>query len=619
VFHLGKTLTLTREDSNVHFQAYPGEEVFISGGMPISGVTWTAEAPPSYPAWEYRAGVLADGFDVLPPQTLTPAAAQALCVATPACTSLAYSGPKSPSGTVMVSFKHKSFFALGAGNVWILNRGLLPGAANLYSADLSELDLSSDIDGLRVGGVRSIRARYPNAVTVEDMDAMQLIASHWTPQPMPKTSDYTVELPPFRNDTIPDGKGVPYFTSFRLGVGGGCAQRFTPAASYWCSNYSQGGGPGPYSAPVGLTASASTLPHAPYSGDVSRATVHSWRAGRWFSWIFSVNSSTTDGASGDTTLTFSLEKGGNQGSRGGDAGQEFFIENVREELDSPGEFYYDQIAKKLYLWHNVTTPGTPPPNDGSVVATQLTELIAVRAPAAAPVVGVGFSGLGFRDTAPNFLGPHGTPSGGDWAVGRSAALFFEGTVGANLDGCLFTSLDGNAVFFSGYTRNASVTHSEFVGIGETAISQWGYTDGSPVPGMGWNGTSGMQPRGTYVGYNLVHEVGLWAKQNSFYFQSETIATLIEGNIAYNGPRAGVNFDDGLGGGSVLTKNVLANFCRESSDHGNFNSWNRQVYVWDDENGQETVWKKNDTISYNFMLANYHSSMAVDNDDGSVSE
>lgn len=105
------------------------------------------------------------------------------------------------------------------------------------------------------------------------------------------------------------------------------------------------------------------------------------------------------------------------------------------------------------------------------------------------------------------------------------------------------------------------------------------------------------------------QVGIWTKQNSFYFQSESFGNVIEGNIAYNGPRAGVNFDgasasvrecdviamrpqkrsspvlsskmacfvinlfhtsvsaDGMGGGSQLIRNVLFNFCRESSDHG----------------------------------------------------
>ena len=91
-------------------------------------------------------------------------------------------------------------------------------------------------------------------------------------------------------------------------------------------------------------------------------------------------------------------------------------------------------------------------------------------------------------------------------------------------------------------------------------------------GMGWDARGGNQPRGTRVTYNLVHEVGQWTKQNSFYFQSESFGNHIEGNIAYNGPRAGINFDDGLGGGSTVTRNVLFNFCRESSDHGASSLW-----------------------------------------------
>lgn len=406
------------------------------------------------------------------------------------------------------------------------------------------------------------------------------------------------------------------------------------------------------------------LPHTPYQTDVTRAVVHSWRAGRWFSWVFAVNGSSFNSANNQTTFTFSLEKGGNQvrrrwygwpvppgvcdsvacgvdhadrycslthlcsppwfpsplhpqGSRGGNSGQEFFIENVLDELDAPGEWFYDPATHQLSLWYNATA-GTLPPNDGSIVAPQLTVLINATGTQSQPVVGTGFSGIGFRDTAPNYLGPHGTPSGGDWAVGRSGALFFEGTEGTTVQGCLLTYLDGNGVFMSGYNRNASIANNEMSWIGETAISQWGYTDGSPVPGMGYDATSGNQPRGTQVTGNLVHEVGIWTKQNSFYFQSESFGNTIQGNVAYNGPRAGVNFDDGMGGGSIVAYNVLFNFCRESSDHGPFNSWNRQVYIFDDPvTGQPTVFKQNDTIAYNWILANYHSSMAIDNDDGSA--
>ena len=35
----------------------------------------------------------------------------------------------------------------------------------------------------------------------------------------------------------------------------------------------------------------------------------------------------------------------------------------------------------------------------------------------------------------------------------------------------------------------------------------------------------------------------------------------------NGPRSGVNFNDGAMGGEVMENNLLLNFVRESNDHG----------------------------------------------------
>ena len=47
------------------------------------------------------------------------------------------------------------------------------------------------------------------------------------------------------------------------------------------------------------------------------------------------------------TSNFTFGRGGNQGARGNDQGGDFFIENVMEELDHPGEFFYDKRAQKL--------------------------------------------------------------------------------------------------------------------------------------------------------------------------------------------------------------------------------------------------------------------------------
>ena len=55
--------------------------------------------------------------------------------------------------------------------------------------------------------------------------------------------------------------------------------------------------------------------------------------------------------------------------------------------------------------------------------------------------------------------------------------------------------------------------------------------------------------------------------------------------------------------------------REGSDHASFNSWDRPVYMFDLPDGSSAVRKMWDAIYGNFIFANYHSSMAIDNDDG----
>ena len=41
------TLQLTAADSRVTFQAYPGEDVFISGAVPLTGAVWAPSTPPA--------------------------------------------------------------------------------------------------------------------------------------------------------------------------------------------------------------------------------------------------------------------------------------------------------------------------------------------------------------------------------------------------------------------------------------------------------------------------------------------------------------------------------------------------------------------------------------------
>ena len=73
----------------------------------------------------------------------------------------------------------------------------------------------------------------------------------------------------------------------------------------------------------------------------------------------------------------------------------------------------------------------------------------------------------------------------------------------------------------------------------------------------------------------------------------------------NFPIADVNFNDAFGCGSKLMRNILFNTCRESSDDGNSNPWDRQGYCTKVASNSETAntTKGHDGIGYHFMMGN----------------
>ena len=95
-------------------------------------------------------------------------------------------------------------------------------------------------------------------------------------------------------------------------------------------------------------------------------------------------------------------------------------------------------------------------------------------------------------------------------------------------------------------------------------------------------------------------------------------TTLKRNVFGNGPRAGILINDGFGGGNLLQHNLLFNFCRESADHGPFNSWDRQLFVVQspDDHGQPSMLPLTSVLRNNLIIANYHSTLGIDHDDGS---
>ena len=523
----------------------------------------------------------------------------------------------------------------------------LSSSNNIWSTKISTKDLpTGTMSGLRYNGRRAIRARWPNG----DPET-QLFPDGWSNEvtwsPPTKTFPTATNImvtTPNRSDEGPCSS-VNGYCNYVTGVGGACeGYGFSPPSGYWCNSNPPRGKVYSTSFPSGMGLKEAAANNRSWlSFKPNEMVVNAFRSGHWFSYVFLVDQYDP------VTRKMSWTTGGFQGGEGCGTAAEFNVENVLEELDSENEWFYDATSETLFWYYNGTDTGSttttittttttttmPPPSDLRLESTQLMELIRIQGAGTARdesgngahVVGIKLQGLKFTGTAMSYLEPHGLPSdgGGDWALARTAAVNLEGTEQVLIENCLFERLDGNGVLISGYNRNSTLRHNEFRWMGENGVVSWGYTSDFegmkrkiPIPkGQGPDATDGNHPQGTILDSNFFHEIGHYQKQVSCSFQAQTTTSTHINNICFNGPRAGINFNDGMGGGHVLSSNLIFNMVRETADHGAFNSWDRQPFVWhDSDRNQSTYIPRWNVLERNFWINNYNSQEATDNDDGS---
>ena len=462
----------------------------------------------------------------------------------------------------------------------------------IMSADLSSQN-PNNFTSLFLKGRRAVRARYPDGnpeTTGLHTNPTGYVpkADSWLP-PAPQGDALEIHLEsPIRNGTR--------FPQFQLGIDGPVSA-FDPPESYWGLKAPTGGAAHVYVIPTGLQYLSNVEFVNRTWKQPETGVVHAFQCHHWGNWQFQLSGRDME----KKQLTFTY--GGWQEARGCQSGAEWYVENIMEELDSPGEWFYNHTTMKLYLYPNGSLP-----TEG--IGTVFDEAIGIRGTKNSPVKGVSIMNVVFAHTATTFLKRYEVPSGGDWSVYRGGTVFVEGVDGFNLQGCLFDAVGGNGVFLSGYVRNAVIQNNEFVWSGDSAIVSVGNTNLI-------DGTMDTQPRGTKIIGNLVHENGVFGKQTCAYVQSLSCQAEVSENVFFNGPRAGINFNDGFGGGNLMKNNLLFNYVRETADHGPFNSWDRLPYLTEVRDGKTpSLTPTESTINQNFILSNYHAKWPIDHDDGS---
>ena len=172
-YYLNETLVLTAEDSSVSIESADGEEVVVSGGVPLN-VKWEAheQSEPrmvlynnTNAVWGRASATGSTDAITLLGKFPTLQGCFAACAAQ-GCTAFTYNGP-----TVAEDYRLACYSIIDGS--WAPNgqAGIVSGrveSRNIYVADVSHLTsrggpLSNGITGLRVNGARAIRARFPDA------------------------------------------------------------------------------------------------------------------------------------------------------------------------------------------------------------------------------------------------------------------------------------------------------------------------------------------------------------------------------------------------------------------------------------------------------------------------
>jgi hypothetical protein len=312
------------------------------------------------------------------------------------------------------------------------------------------------------------------------------------------------------------------------------------------------------------------------------------------------------------------------------------VENIFEELDSPGEWFYNRNSGDLYFY---------PPNgtnlkSSTVEMACLEELIKVVGNSSGKVKYLTFSGFTLTHVKRTlFSRPYEGLLRGDWAIARAGTLYIQNAENITVKNCTFDQVGGNGVFISGYNRDHVIDNNAFIDTGATCVQVVGQMSACRYPST-WSNhhtditdmTAGPAtddyPKNITVRNNYMFNMGRFEKQSAGVNISMSQAVAVQHNTIHRSPRSGVNINDGTFGGHLIEYNDVFDCVRESGDHGPFNSWGRDrfwSYKGFDTNGNQgeakypfrqlDAWKTTVIRNNRFHYSSVHE-WGIDLDDGS---
>ena len=262
------------------------------------------------------------------------------------------------------------------------------------------------------------------------------------------------------------------------------------------------------------------------------------------------------------------------------------VEGIREELDAPGEWFYDKPSGQLLF----IPPAGMNLSNATVETAEQNQLITVDGDSAqSPAHDISFTGFHFTETHRSlFNTPYVGDSKGDWSISRQGAVTLTNTKDITISNSFFDQLGGNGVFMNGYNDLNVVSGNRFESDGESDVQVVGspdavrnyshnYYDNVPISDLGTGPKSDNYPRDILIQGNQMGDMGQFAEQSSGVNISMSMDVTVDGNTIHGSPRACLNIEDGTWGGDDIKNNDLFDCVTGTGDNGSINVWGRSRF------------------------------------------
>ncbi|MEH2103306.1 MAG: right-handed parallel beta-helix repeat-containing protein [Nostoc sp.] len=205
-------------------------------------------------------------------------------------------------------------------------------------------------------------------------------------------------------------------------------------------------------------------------------------------------------------------------------GQRYYVLNLLEELDTPGEYYLDRQTGILYFW-----PPSPVENNRAIVSMMKEPLVSLN-----DASYITLSGLIFEDS-------------------RGAAIRVVKGENVLVAGCQIRNIGTNGVEIKGGIRHGVIS-SDVYNIGETGIV------------LNGGDRKTLTPAKHYAVNNHIHNYARWVNTLRPGISIQGVGNLIAHNLIHDAPHNAILL---AGNNHIIEFNNIHHVCLETGDAGAF--------------------------------------------------